>query len=189
MIRALPPPVGQIPVIAVTAHVLPDQAEVFRAAGMNGVIAKPVATAALLDALARHVSPGVAGLAPARSEAIALLDEETLTLIRSTLSPVDFSRFVERQTAEGAAALGEAEAALRRGDRAGLAAAVRAVAAAYEPVGAPRVAAEAREAEEEPSAATLARLRAAAEATEAALRGRAVGARQTGWSGERAETI
>jgi CheY-like chemotaxis protein len=189
MIRALPPPVGQIPVIAVTAHVLPDQGEVFRAAGMNGVIAKPVATAALLDALARHVASGAAGLAPARGETVALLDDETLTLIRSTLTPADFSRFVERQTAEGAAALAEAEAALRRGDGAGFSTAVRAAAAAYEPIGAPRVATEARMAEEAPSPEALARLRTAAEATEQALRGRAMGARQAGWSGERAETI
>jgi CheY-like chemotaxis protein len=189
MIRALPAPVGQIPVIAVTAHVLPDQGEVFRAAGMNGVIAKPVATAALLDALARHVAPGAAGLAPAGSETIALLDDQTLTLIRSTLSPADFSRFVERQTAEGAAGLAAAEAALRRGDRAGLAAAIRAVASAYEPIGAPRVAAEARKAEAAADADGLARLRAATEATEQALRGRAKGARQAGWSGEPAETI
>jgi CheY-like chemotaxis protein len=189
MIRALPPPVGQIPVIAVTAHVMPDQGEVFRAAGMNGVIAKPVASAALLDALARHVAPGAGGLAPARSETIALLDDETLTLIRSTLSPADFSRFIERQTAEGAAALATAEAALRRGDAAGVAASIKAVAAAYEPIGAPRVAAEARLAEEAADAASLARLRAAAEATEQALRGRAMGARQAGWSGEPAGTI
>jgi CheY-like chemotaxis protein len=189
MIRALPPPVGQIPVIAVTAHVLPDQGEVFRAAGMNGVIAKPVATAALLDALDRLVLPAAVGLAPMRSETVALLDDETLTLIRSTLTPADFSRFVERQTAEGAAALAEADAAMRRGDRAGLAAAIRAVAAAYEPIGAPRVTAEARQAEDAASTEGLARLRAAAEATEQALRGRAIGSRQAGWSGERAGTI
>jgi CheY-like chemotaxis protein len=188
MIRALPPPVGQIPVIAVTAHVLPDEGEVFRAAGMNGVIAKPVATSALLDALARYVSPA-AVLPAARGETIALLDDETLTLIRSTLTPADFSRFVERQTAEGAAALAEAEAALRRGDRAGFSTAVRAVAAAYEPIGAPRVAAEARQAEDALSAEALARLREASAATEQALRARAMGARQGGWSGERAETI
>lgn len=189
MIRALPPPVGQIPVIAVTAHVLPDEGEVFRAAGMNGVIAKPVSTSALLDALARHVGQGAPGLAPARGETIALLDDETLSLIRSTLSPADFARFVERQTAEGAAALAEAEAALRRGDGAGFTASVKAVAAAYEPIGAPRVAAAAKQAEDSASAERLAGLRAAAEATEQALRGRAMGARQAGWSGERAETI
>ena len=188
-IRALPPPVGQIPVIAVTAHDLPGQHEAILAAGMNGVIAKPVATAALLDALDRHVlSRG--GSAPAgREEATALLDEETLMLMRSTLTPADFARVVERQTAEGAAALAEAEAALRRGDRAGFAAAARAVAAAYEPVGAPRVAALAAAAEADQDSASLARLREAALLTEAALRARVAGARDPGWPGQRAETI
>jgi len=189
LIRALPPPVGQIPVIAVTAHDLPGQREAIRAAGMNGVIAKPVATAALLDALDRLVLPRVASRPSRSSEATALLDEETLTLVRSTLTPPDFARLVERQTAEGAAALAEAEAALRRGDRPGFAAAVRAVAAAYESVGAPRVAATALAAEAEVSAAALARLRETATLTEAALRSRATGARQPGWSGQRAETI
>lgn len=186
MIRAMPPPVGQIPVIAVTAHVLPGQAEAFRAAGMNGVIAKPVATAALIEAISRVISPG--GGPPAH-ETAALIDEETVTLVRSTLTPADFSRFVERQTAEGAASLAAAEAALRRGDRAGLAASVRAVAAAYEPVGAARIAAAARRAEDLADAPSLAVLGEAMAATEAALRSRAAGARQAGWSGERAETI
>jgi CheY-like chemotaxis protein len=188
-IRALPPPVGQIPVIAVTAHDLPGQRDAIRAAGMNGVIAKPVATAALLDALDRHVLPRLASAPARRDEATALLDEETLTLVRSTLTPADFARFVERQTAEGAAALAEAEAALRRGDRTGFAAAARAVAVAYEPVGAPRVAALAAAAEADAGAASLAHLREAALLTEAALRARATGARQPGWSGQRAETI
>ncbi|WP_144186457.1 response regulator [Elioraea rosea] len=189
MIRALPPPVGQIPVIAVTAHVLPEQHETFRAAGMNGVIAKPVATAALLDELSRVVVQRVSSLHPTRAETVALLDEETLTFVRSTLSPADFARFVERQTAEGAAALADAEAALRRGDQKGVAAAARAVASAYEAVGAPRVAAMARHLEEAASPQGIAQLREAAEATEAALRSRATGARQQGWSGQQATTI
>ncbi|WP_291299206.1 response regulator, partial [Elioraea sp.] len=129
LIRAMPPPVGQIPVIAVTAHVLPDQHETFLAAGMNGVISKPVATAALMAALGRIGTRRGATL-PSSDAGLPLLDDETVTLVRSTLTPADFSRFVERQTAEGAAALAEAEAAIRRGDRLGLAAAARAVAAA-----------------------------------------------------------
>src|SRR5690606_9711069 len=38
MIRALPPPTGQVPVIAVTAHVLAEQRAAFLAAGMATVI-------------------------------------------------------------------------------------------------------------------------------------------------------
>jgi CheY-like chemotaxis protein len=188
LIRAMPPPVGQIPVIAVTAHVLPEQHGSFIAAGMNGVIAKPVAAAALLDTLARVVPAPGASAGPARPALLPLLDDETLTLVRSTLSPADFARFVEHQTAEGAAALAEADAALRRGDAAGLAAAARSVAAAYEAVGAPRVAAAARAVEQQ-GAAGLAALREAAGETEAALRSRATGARQPGWSAQRAVSI
>ena len=188
LIRALPPPVGQIPVIAVTAHDLPGQREAIRTAGMNGLIAKPVSTVALLDALDRLVLPRQAGGSARTTETAALLDEETLTLIRSTLTPPDFARFVERQTAEGAAALAEAEAALRRGDPEGFAASVRSVAAAYEAVGAPRVAAAAAAAEAERTVEALARLREVATLTEAALRNRASSARDPRWSVQRAET-
>jgi CheY-like chemotaxis protein len=188
LIRAMPPPVGQIPVIAVTAHVLPDQHETFLAAGMNGVIGKPVATAALMAALGRIGTRSGASPLPSPDAGLPLLDEETVTLVRSTLSPADFSRFVERQTAEGAAALAEAEAAIRRGDRAGFAAAARAVAVAYEPVGAARVAAAA-EAAEAGDAAALPALAAAARETEAALRSRATGARHPGWLGQSTVSI
>ncbi|HEY0011952.1 MAG TPA: ATP-binding protein [Allosphingosinicella sp.] len=41
-IRKLPPPVGNIPIVAMTANVLPQQVTEFLAAGMNGHVAKPV---------------------------------------------------------------------------------------------------------------------------------------------------
>lgn len=141
MIRALPPPAGQVPVIAVTAHVLPEQRAAFLAAGMAAVIEKPVATAELLAALAA-VAP-VTGTAspPLKDSREPLIDPQTLALVRSTLAPADFGRLVERQIGAGAAALARAEAAAGRGDMAAFDEALRDVAGAYEGLGASRVAA------------------------------------------------
>jgi PAS domain S-box-containing protein len=52
-IRALPGPVSQIPIIAMTANALSHQRTEYLAAGMNGVVPKPLSPAALLAELAR----------------------------------------------------------------------------------------------------------------------------------------
>jgi PAS domain S-box-containing protein len=52
-IRALPGPAAQTPIIALTANVRPDQKSEYLAAGMNGVVAKPISPAALLSEIAR----------------------------------------------------------------------------------------------------------------------------------------
>jgi len=50
-IRALPGPVGRIPIIAMTANVMPEQRASYLAAGMDAVVSKPVEARALLAAL------------------------------------------------------------------------------------------------------------------------------------------
>jgi CheY-like chemotaxis protein len=52
-IRAMAPPRGAIPIVAMTANVLGDIAERCRAAGMNGYVAKPFRLRELVAALAR----------------------------------------------------------------------------------------------------------------------------------------
>lgn len=143
MIRALPPPAGQVPVIAVTAHVLPEQRAAFLAAGMAAVIEKPVATNELLAALARAL-PGRRGpLASRDDEKEPVIDQQTLALVRSTLAPADFGRLVERQIGAGAAAMARAESAAAQGDMVAFEEALRDLAGAYEGLGANRVAATA----------------------------------------------
>jgi signal transduction histidine kinase/DNA-binding response OmpR family regulator len=51
-IRALPPPAGAVPIVAMTANVLPQQVAEFRKAGMNGHVPKPVTQKALDRAIA-----------------------------------------------------------------------------------------------------------------------------------------
>ncbi|WP_175426406.1 ATP-binding protein [Azospirillum brasilense] len=60
-IRALPPPVGTIPILAMSASALPDEVRRCHAAGMNGHIAKPVDRSLLLDAIDRAAGDRAAG--------------------------------------------------------------------------------------------------------------------------------
>jgi PAS domain S-box-containing protein len=52
-IRALPGPVSQIPIVAMTANAMSHQVESYFAAGMNGTVFKPMSPTALLKELAR----------------------------------------------------------------------------------------------------------------------------------------
>lgn len=52
-IRALPGVVAQTPIIGLTANVMTHQQGAYRAAGMNGVVAKPIAVSALIGEIAR----------------------------------------------------------------------------------------------------------------------------------------
>jgi len=57
VIRAMPGPVGQTPIIALTANADPDDAEAYLAAGMNGVVEKPMKPEHLLTALQQALDP------------------------------------------------------------------------------------------------------------------------------------
>ncbi|MDQ0464862.1 PAS domain S-box-containing protein [Caulobacter ginsengisoli] len=55
-IRALPAPLCQIPIIAMTANALAHQVQSYLAAGMNASVAKPLSPAALIATIARLAS-------------------------------------------------------------------------------------------------------------------------------------
>ena len=55
ILRALPLPLGGIPIIAMTANVLPDQIDGFIKAGMNGHVGKPFKPAKLIDTIETHI--------------------------------------------------------------------------------------------------------------------------------------
>lgn len=60
-IRTLPPPVGSIPILAMSASALPDEVQRCHDAGMNGHVAKPVDRGILLDAIDHAVGGAVRG--------------------------------------------------------------------------------------------------------------------------------
>ena|GEM_PF-1444277 len=55
-IRAIPGPAGRTPIIALTANAMVHQRAEYAAAGMSGMVAKPISAGALLDEIARLLS-------------------------------------------------------------------------------------------------------------------------------------
>ncbi len=57
-IRAMPGPMGTVPIVALTAHAYPAEIQACREAGMDGHIAKPMSASVLLDQIARMLDKG-----------------------------------------------------------------------------------------------------------------------------------
>ncbi|MFM2120105.1 MAG: Signal transduction histidine-protein kinase BarA, partial [Pseudomonadota bacterium] len=64
-IRALPLPLGAIPIVALTANAMIEDRSSYLAAGMNDYVSKPVSAGRLAQALGRAVSPASQGLGQA----------------------------------------------------------------------------------------------------------------------------
>ncbi|MGX7707382.1 ATP-binding protein [Methylobacterium sp. Gmos1] len=109
-IRGLPAPAGTVPIVAMTANVLPAQLETFRAAGMDGHVGKPFKRAELAAAIARHRAD--AGPAPLP----ALIDFEAFAEARTLMGPERIDGLLGMLAAEL-----EQRFRARSGDRAGLA--------------------------------------------------------------------
>lgn len=70
VIRALPGLVAKIPILAMTANVLPDQVKEFTRAGMDGFIAKPIKQAQLYQEIARSLCRATDSGAPIVEEVV-----------------------------------------------------------------------------------------------------------------------
>ena len=70
-IRALGGPASQVPIIALTANAEPEDAEAYLAAGMNGVVEKPMKPEHLLAALQQALRESAGGEAESGSSAAA----------------------------------------------------------------------------------------------------------------------
>ena len=92
-IRAMEPPVGQIPIFALTASVMPEQIAAAQKAGMNGHVGKPLSRGALGAALAGlQTTASSAPVEPNEGSALegtmldqGVLDQRVLDLLRSEL--------------------------------------------------------------------------------------------------------
>jgi signal transduction histidine kinase/DNA-binding NarL/FixJ family response regulator len=67
-IRELPPPAGEVPILAMTANVLPQQVAEFRRAGMNGHVPKPMTQQQLERAIASALQGRPAAPPPLEDE-------------------------------------------------------------------------------------------------------------------------
>ncbi|GJE02049.1 PAS domain-containing hybrid sensor histidine kinase/response regulator [Methylobacterium isbiliense] len=119
-IRSLPGPMGEVPVIALTANVLPAQVAAFRAAGMNDHIGKPFRREELQAAVERWTSG-----APGRQ---APVDRTVYEDVAGLLGPARLARLLDDLAREigdrlSDACLDGSDLARLRGDAHGLASA------------------------------------------------------------------
>jgi PAS domain S-box-containing protein len=104
-IRAVPGPRGRVPIIAMTASVMPGDSERCTAAGMDGHLAKPLGKTELLAAVqrvldARPRRPRVPIPEAEPGATAPLLDRETLEELRAAVGPGRLPRLISVFTAE-----------------------------------------------------------------------------------------
>ncbi len=91
LIRQLPGRAGKVPILAMTANVLAEQVAEFMAAGMNGLVPKPIEQRALRAAisavLAKQEGAAEEKIRDAEDPDIAIFDEATFRNIREMLTP------------------------------------------------------------------------------------------------------
>jgi two-component system sensor histidine kinase BarA len=112
---------ARTPIVAVTAHVLGEAADAWRAAGMDGVLHKPYTLAALAAAIASHAAEGRAEIAAGPQEpADADTDfdrhvlDDLLVTARGQMAVVD--RILGLYRSRSAEAVAAIDAATARGD-------------------------------------------------------------------------
>jgi signal transduction histidine kinase/CheY-like chemotaxis protein len=121
-IRALPPPAGQVFIIAMTANAMAGAEAEYLAAGMNDYISKPVDLKVLRTKLAslphraHRADQGYVAQSAALSEIANVLDLEKLAELNRVLSPAKTIELVSAFLTDVAARLQGVEAAVARTD-------------------------------------------------------------------------
>jgi PAS domain S-box-containing protein len=181
-IRALPPPMGAVPIIALTAHVTTTEMDAAMAAGVDGYLVKPVRQLELLARLAAVVGAGRAAppeAPPAKPAGAALpaFDRQFYGALSAELPSGAATAILRQFERELPDRLAELRREAARHDGEAFARLCHALAGSSGAIGAAALAALARELEsrcrsgQAPSAmAELARLEAAFEAAGTAVR-------------------
>ncbi|MFG5121689.1 CHASE domain-containing protein [Methylorubrum sp. POS3] len=119
-IRALPGPVSRLPVIAMTANVLPEQVAAFRAAGMDDHVGKPFDRGVLYATVDRWLPREAAfSEAPRQASPPVGFDEDAYREVRRFLSPTRLREVLDILVREldtsfvGDATVGEVRSMLR----------------------------------------------------------------------------
>lgn len=101
-IRALPPPHGAVPIVALTAQAFADDVARCSAAGMNGHISKPFEQATLVAMVQRAASSSlpppkpVPSAPPPATTAAPVLDEGVLAATAALFKPGDLERHLQQ---------------------------------------------------------------------------------------------
>jgi signal transduction histidine kinase/DNA-binding NarL/FixJ family response regulator/HPt (histidine-containing phosphotransfer) domain-containing protein len=120
-IRGMAGPAATVPIVALTANVCPEDQALCAAAGMNGMLGKPVALVELLDALARHVWPHRPDRAtldapsvPRQATPSPILSAARLDELRGALPADTLGSLIEDCLADLSERLGSLQQALQR---------------------------------------------------------------------------
>ncbi|WP_291295874.1 ATP-binding protein [Elioraea sp.] len=133
-IRALPPPAGRVPIVAMTASDLPEDRDRCLAAGMDGFITKPANAATLLAAVTGTLAastPAVSTDAPPPS---GLIDDGVVAEMEAAVGAVRMPQLIAifaEETESRLARLGQAIAACDRATIAHLAHGMRSAAGTF----------------------------------------------------------
>jgi signal transduction histidine kinase/DNA-binding NarL/FixJ family response regulator len=94
-IRAMPGQAGKVPILAMTANVLPDQVREFLDAGMNGHVAKPVRQADLHAAIASVLAAPLADETQTSTADEPQFDEATFRDVQAMLPPDRLTGYID----------------------------------------------------------------------------------------------
>jgi signal transduction histidine kinase/CheY-like chemotaxis protein/HPt (histidine-containing phosphotransfer) domain-containing protein len=122
-IRAMPAPKGKVPIIAMTANVMPGARADYLAAGMNDYVPKPVQPGILFAKLAQlvpHQRTPVTAQHEMTSDSQALLDRSQLSLLAKTIGLDAVEDFLILFTEDSIVHLATLKAAEERGDLAAM---------------------------------------------------------------------
>jgi signal transduction histidine kinase/CheY-like chemotaxis protein/HPt (histidine-containing phosphotransfer) domain-containing protein len=173
LIRALPGSVGKVPIVALTANVLPGQSEEYLAAGMEDCLTKPIMQEALVAALARWgAEPGpVAAVAHAsKPEAPILSEDGPLAPLERSLPQNQFRSILRAYLADAEGRRIRIVEAAEQGDVAALTRDAHDLASTSGNVGAERLADLARRLEKACRAGATAEIETLAAAVDPAVR-------------------